>query len=62
MNTFTLLTLLGGAGVIVSFLSGVRAMVRHGTVGHRTSAEWMAWREVFQGAVFLTILSAPLSR
>jgi hypothetical protein len=62
MNTFTLLTFLGGLGVITSFFSGVRAMVRNGEVGHRCSAEWMAWRVVFQSAVFLTILAAPLSR
>lgn len=61
MNIFTFLTFLGGLGVILSFVSGVRAMVRHGDVGHRSSAEWMAWRVVFQAAVFLTILSAPLS-
>jgi hypothetical protein len=62
MNAFTLLTILGGCGVVFSFFSGMRAMVTNSTVGRRRSAEWMAWRVVFQGAVFLTILSAPLSR
>jgi len=42
MNVFTLLTLLGGPGVIGSFFSGVRAMARNGYVGHRSSVEWMA--------------------
>jgi hypothetical protein len=62
MNGFTLLTILGGFGVIFSFFSGIGAMVTNGTVGRRRSPEWMAWRVVFQGAVFLTILAAPLSR
>lgn len=62
MNTFTLLTFLGGFGVIVSFFSGVRAVVRNGEVGHRCSAEWMAWRTLFYLSVFLTILAGPLSR
>jgi len=62
MNIFTLLTLLGGLGVIASFFSGVRAMIRNGQVGHGSSADWMGWRVVFQGAVYVTILAAPLSR
>jgi len=62
MNTFTLLTFMGGLGVIVSFLSGNRAMVHMGAVGHRCSAEVMMWRFVFDMSVFLTILSALLSR
>jgi hypothetical protein len=62
MNGFMLLTLLTGLGTIVSFASGVRAMIRNGQVGHRSSAEWMAWRVVFQGAAFVTVLAALLSR
>ena len=61
MNAYTLLTALGGLCVVVSFFSGMRTMVRNGDVGGRRSAAWMAWRVVVQGAVFLTILSAPLS-
>jgi hypothetical protein len=61
MNVFTLLTLMFGAGTIVSFISGVGAMLRHGQSGHRPGAEWMLWRVIFQAAVFGTILAAPLA-
>lgn len=62
MNGFTLLALLTGLGTVVSFTSGVHAMIRNGQVGHRCSAEWMLWRVVFQGAAFVTVLAALLSR
>jgi hypothetical protein len=60
MNLFSFLTFLGGVLTIVSFLSGMRAIVRNRSEG-RCNAEWAQWRVVFQGAVFLTILAAPLS-
>jgi hypothetical protein len=60
MNFFSLLTFLGGVLTIVSFVSGTRAIVRHRSVA-RCNAEWAQWRVVFQGAVYLTILAAPLS-
>lgn len=62
MNTFGLLTFLGAMGVIISFFSGVRAMIRHGeggSLGERTST---AWRMLFDLTVFITILAAPLAR
>ncbi|MBI3916929.1 MAG: hypothetical protein HY322_07970 [Betaproteobacteria bacterium] len=59
MNTFALLTFVGTMGVIISFLSGVRAMARHGGyAGERAS---IAWRMVFDLTVFTTILAAPLA-
>ena len=59
MNTFALLTFVGTMGVIVSFLSGARAMTRHnGSLGEKTS---LAWRMVFDLTVFTTILAAPLA-
>jgi hypothetical protein len=61
MNAFMRLTFVFGAGTIVSFVSGVGAMLRHGQTGHRSSAEWMMWRVMFQAAVFGTILAAPLA-
>jgi hypothetical protein len=61
MNLFSFLTLLGGVLTVVSFLSGSRAIVRNHQE-RRCNAEWAQWRIVFQGAVFLTILAAPLSR
>jgi len=61
MNTFTLLTFMGGFAVIASFLSGIHAMARIGTVGHRCGAEETAWRFVFYLAVFVTILAVLLT-
>jgi len=61
MNTFTLLTFMGGLGVVISFFSGDRAMAHMGKVGHRCSAEVTMWRFVFDTSVFLTILAALLS-
>jgi hypothetical protein len=62
MNTFMLLTTLGGIGVIISFLSGARAMVSAGDGGHPRGRAAIAWRMVFDMTVFLTILAAPLAR
>ena len=59
MNTFALLTFIGTMGVIISFLSGARAMTRHnGSLGEKTS---VAWRMVFDLTVFTTIFAAPLA-
>lgn len=60
MNLFSFLTFMGGVLTIISYLSGMRAIVRNRPAG-RCNAEWEQWRVVFQGAVFLTILAAPLS-
>ena len=59
MNTFALLTFVGTMGVIISFLSGARAMTRHnGSLGEKTS---VAWRVAFGLTVLIIILAAPLS-
>jgi len=59
MNTFALLTFIGTMGVLISFISGTRAMTRHsGSVGERTS---IAWRMMFDLTVFTTIFAAPLA-
>jgi hypothetical protein len=62
MNAFLLVTIFAALATVFSFVSGVIAMNRHGAVGHRSSAEWMTWRVVFQAATFLAILAAPLSK
>lgn len=62
MNIFTFLAFAGGLGAIGSFILGVRAMARYGTVGERCDGTCWTWRGVFTGFVFLTILAAPLSR
>jgi len=62
MNTFGLLTFLGAMGVIISFLSGARAMAHHGQGGYLGERTSIAWRMVFDLTVFVTILAAPLAR
>ena len=62
MNTFTLLTALGATGVIISFLSGIRALVRNDPGGYLGNRSAIAWRMMFDLAVFVTILAAPLAR
>lgn len=61
MNTFTLLTFLGGLSVICSFAAGVRTAARSNHLAHITEAEWAGWRAVFWSALYLTILAAPLA-
>jgi hypothetical protein len=62
VNIFTFLTFLGGIGAVVTFFCGVKAMLRHGQVGHRSGLQWMSWHFLFEIATFATILAAPLSR
>lgn len=61
MNTFSLLTLLGALGVLISFFSGVRAMARSGQRGDSGERSSIAWRMMFDLTVFITILAAPLA-
>jgi hypothetical protein len=44
--------------VLGSLASGLYSMAHDGEVAHQTSAQWMVWRVVFQGAAFLLILLA----
>ena len=62
MNTFALFTALSALGVILSFFSGSRAMIRHGQGGFLGEKTSIAWRTMFDLAVFATILAAPLAR
>jgi len=62
MNTFTLLTVLGAIGVLLSFFSGARAMLAAGDDRHPRTRASIAWRMVFDTTVFITILAAPLAR
>lgn len=62
MNIFTFMTFVGGIGAVVTFVCGVKAMLRHGEVGHRSGLQWMSWHFLFEVATFATILAAPLSR
>jgi hypothetical protein len=58
MNFFTLMTMLGGAGAVVSFLCGVAAKLRYGEIGYPGVIVWTTWHKVFEFAVGVTILSA----
>jgi hypothetical protein len=60
MNMLTLLVIVAAVAAIVSLVSGISSMTYNGQVGHRTSAEWMTWRVVFQAAAFALILLALL--
>lgn len=62
MNTFTLLTMLGALGVLVSFFSGVREMATLGADRGPRSRGLVLWRMIFDLTVFITILAAPLAR
>jgi hypothetical protein len=62
MNIFTFLTIIAGVGAIYSFMRGVSARGLHSQAGHRSAKTWMAWHIVFDVAVFVTILAAPLAR
>jgi hypothetical protein len=62
MYTFTLLTAPGAMGVILSFFSGVRAMVAGDQDSHPRTQALSGCRTVFYMTVFLTILAAPLAR
>lgn len=58
MNFFTLLTILGGTGAVVSFMCGVAAKLRYGEFGYRGTTVATSWHKVFDFAVGVTILSA----
>ena len=60
MNMLTLLVVVAVVATIVSLASGISSMAFDDEVGHRTSAEWMIWRVVFQAAAFVLILLALL--
>ena len=60
MNMLTLLVVVAVVATIVSLASGISSMSFDDEVGHRTSAEWMTWRVVFQAAAFVLILLALL--
>ena len=61
MNMFTLFVLVAVAATLVALASGISSMAFGGQVGHRTSAQWMIWRVVFQAAAFVLILLALLA-
>ncbi len=60
MNGFAMLSVLAGVGTIVSFLSGLRAMIYQGSVVSSTT--WMFRRVMFQGAAFVAIVAGLLSK
>jgi hypothetical protein len=60
MNMFTLFILAAVLAAVVSLISGISSMAVGHDVGHRSSAQWMTLRVVFQGAALVLILLALL--
>lgn len=58
MNMMTLLVVVALLCVVGSLALGIAAMTQHGEVGHRTSAQWMTMRVLFQGVALGLILLA----
>lgn len=58
MSPVKLLVLVAALAVLGSLASGLYSMAHDGEVARQTSAQWMVWRVVFQGAAFLLILFA----
>jgi hypothetical protein len=60
MDILTTLVLVAALATLASLASRIASMALDGEVRHYNSAQWMAWRVVFQAAAFLTILFALL--
>ncbi len=58
MSLLTMLVLLATFATIASLASGVVSMAYDGGVAHRSSAQWMVWRVVFQATAVVMILAA----
>lgn len=58
MSPVKLLVFVAALAVLGSLASGLYSMAHDGKVAHQTSAQWMVWRVVFQGAALLLILFA----
>lgn len=58
MNILTLLLIAALVGVVGSLVMGITAMAGDGQVGHRTSAQWMTMRVVFQAIALALLLLA----
>jgi ABC-type Na+ efflux pump permease subunit len=58
MSPVKLLVFVAALAVLGSLASGLYSMAHDGEVAHQTSAQWMVWRVVFQGAAFLLIMFA----
>jgi hypothetical protein len=56
MSMMTFLIIAAMLGVFGSLAFGVAAMVNHGEVGHRSSADWMTMRVAFQALAVVLIL------
>jgi len=60
MNMLTWFVIAAVIATVFSLVYGISSMATDGSVGHRSSAEWMTWRVVFQAAAFVLILLALL--
>jgi hypothetical protein len=58
VSALTLFVFIAALAVVASLASGLYSMPHNGEVAHQTSAQWMVWRVVLQGAAILLIFFA----
>lgn len=62
MNIFTFIATIGAMGALLTFICGVKSMIRHSDFGPPSSAQWLTWHFLFEVTTFVTILTAPRAR
>lgn len=60
MSPIKLLVLIAALAVLTSLVSGLYSMAHDSKVAGQTSAQWMVWRVVLQGAAVLLMVFALL--
>lgn len=58
MSMLMAMILVAMLAAVASLTFGVAAMASGGEVNHRSSADWMIWRVLFQGLAFVLVLMA----
>lgn len=58
MSPISLFVFIAALAVLAALASGLYSMSHDGEVAHQTSAQWMVWRVVLQGAAVLLIFLA----
>lgn len=58
MNMFTVMVFAAAALTLISFATGILAMISNGEVGHFESGHWMGWRVGFQALAVVLVLMA----
>ena len=60
MNMMALFVSVAALCVVGSLVLGIAAMIHHGEIAHRSSAQWMSMRIGFQGVALALIVIALL--